>query len=96
MYRVEIINVGMGDDDEEQSLLVLYSGKEKAEAELARLVPEYAESVDQSVHKQKALVRVVWIPKILLWLSVVGGIIWTAAQYGRRDCGGVSWVVQSS
>lgn len=90
MYRIEVINVGMGDDDEEQSLLVLYNKKEKVEAELQRLLPEYADSVEEPIQKQRAAVWVVWIPKILLWLGILGGMIWTAAQIWPK---GLQWCI---
>ena len=49
-YMAEIVNVGIGDDKEEQhSFLVLYCTEEKLAEKLSLLLPEFASSVEQPV-----------------------------------------------
>ena len=77
-YMVEIINVGMGDDQEEQhSFLVLYCTEEKLEERLSLLLPEFVSSVEQPVDRLPASTWAAWtIPAaVYILLTVAGAFI---------------------
>lgn len=60
-YMAEIVNVGMGDEKEEQnSFLVLYCTKEKLRQQLELLLPEMAPAVDQKVKRQPGTTWAAW------------------------------------
>lgn len=61
-YMAEIVNVGMGDDkDEQNSFLVLYSTKEQLRERLALLLPEFAETVDQKTERVPGAAWAAWL-----------------------------------
>lgn len=72
-YKAEIINVGMGDDKEEQnSFLVLYCKQETLKERLSLLLPEFACSVDQPVDRLPVSVWAAWtVPAIVYILIAV-------------------------
>lgn len=77
-YMAEIVNVGMGDDkDEQNSFLVLYSTQEQLRERLALLLPEFAGTVDQETVRMPAGTWAAWI--------------WPLAVYcaAAAACGGV-------
>ncbi len=60
-YMAEIVNVGMGDDKEEQhSFLVLYCTQEQLAEKLSLLLPEFAASVTQPTDRLPAAVWAAW------------------------------------
>lgn len=74
-YMAEIVNVGMGDDQEEQhSFLVLYCPEEKLKERLSLLLPEFASSVKQPVDRLPASVWAAWtVPAVIYILLVAAG-----------------------
>lgn len=61
-YMAEIVNVGMGDDkDEQNSFLVLYSTKEQLRERLTLLLPEFAETVDQKTEQVPGAAWAAWL-----------------------------------
>ncbi|HJD47238.1 MAG TPA: PH domain-containing protein [Candidatus Mediterraneibacter norfolkensis] len=70
-YMAEIVNVGMGDEKEEQnSFLILYVPEEKMREQLELLLLEFAPAADQKVERLPAAVWAAW---------AVPGVIYTAA-----------------
>ncbi len=71
-YMAEIVNVGMGDEKEEQnSFLVLYATEDKMAEQLELLLPEYADSAKQKVEPVPAGAWAVWsVPGILFAVCV--------------------------
>lgn len=74
-YMAEIINVGMGDDKEEQnSFLILYAAEKKLKERLAVLLPEFLEAAEQKVERQPASVWAAWaFPAAVYTLCVIAG-----------------------
>lgn len=74
-YMAEIVNVGMGDDQEEQhSFLLLYCTEEKLKERLSLLLPEFAASVDQPAERLPASVWAAWaVPTVITVLCMAGG-----------------------
>ena len=74
-YMAEIVNVGMGDDQEEQhSFLVLYCTEEMLRERLSLLLPEFASSVERPVDRLPATVWAAWaVPAVVYILFVAAG-----------------------
>ncbi len=71
-YMAEIVNVGMGDDQEERhSFLVLYCTPEKLKERLLLLLPEYARTVDQPVERIPYGAWAAWSLPATVYLAVV-------------------------
>lgn len=74
-YSVEIVNVGMGDDKEENTLVCLYASKEKVLNAMATLIPEFKDAVNTKAEKQPKAVWIIYGIKIfimLLFLCFIG------------------------
>ena len=74
-YMAEIINVGMGDDKEEQnSFLILYAAEKKLKERLSVLLPEFLEAAEQKVERQPVSVWAAWaFPAAVYTLCVIAG-----------------------
>lgn len=90
-YSVEIINVGMGDDKGENTLICLYGSREKVMKSMEILLPEFSEGVDAKIEKQPKSVWIVYCIKmfvILLILSAIGIVlVWLEAPLVVPVCG---------
>ena len=66
-YMAEIVNVGMGDEKEEQnSFLILYTTEEKLKDQLELLLPEFAPTAKQKVERLPAAVWAAWaVPGVI-------------------------------
>lgn len=71
-YMAEIVNVGMGDEKEEQnSFLVLYSTEKKLKEQLELLLPEFAPTAEQKVERLPGSVWAAWaLPGVIYALVV--------------------------
>lgn len=76
-YMAEIINVGMGDDQEEKnSFLILYCPEDKFAERISLLLPEYASFAQQKTDRIPSSVWVVWsIPAVIFAAVMVTGTI---------------------
>lgn len=71
-YMAEIVNVGMGDEENEKnSFLVLYCKQDQLEKALHKLLPEYAGSLSFSFPRQPKTVWIAWICPLLLYLGIL-------------------------
>ena len=74
-YTVEVINVGMGDDDNEsQSFFLPYAKKEQIEARIQMLLPEFADCMKIQEQKQDKSIWTIWIPGMIGYLLVMAAI----------------------
>lgn len=91
-YMAEIVNIGMGDDQEERrSFLVLYEGKEKFKENLERLLPEYADAAEQEVERAPRSVWAAWtVPMAVYLLCVTVSAV--AAQILIREYVLIIWL----
>lgn len=73
-YMAELINVGMGDEVEnEKSFFLLYDDRKSIQEKIEELLPEFAGEMTEEVYKQSPKVWLVWmIPGILYALSMAG------------------------
>lgn len=66
-YSAEMINVGMGDEKEEDTYFCLYGTKEHLIDTIQNILPEFAESLDVKIERQ---------PKKTIIMKAVGVTIW--------------------
>lgn len=67
-YRVELINVGMGDDDEEKdAFFLLYQSRADVIEKMQKLLPEFAEAIELPMQRQK---------KSVILLKAIPAVIW--------------------
>lgn len=72
-YTVELINVGMGDDENEaNSFFLPYSKKEKVEELLALLLPEFETCIQIQEERQPKCVWIIWLIPTIIYLAVMG------------------------
>lgn len=72
-YRVELINVGMGDDDEEKdAFFLLYQSHADVIEKMQKLLPEFAEAMELPLQRQK---------KSVIFLKAISAVIWAVALF---------------
>lgn len=73
-YMVELVNVGMGDEDTESgAYMILACGKKELKEQLQLLLPEYADISIEKITRQ---------PKEVIWNKLVKTIIWSVIIFG--------------
>lgn len=71
-YMAEIVNVGMGDDnDEKNSFLILYSTEAKLNEKLSALLPEFLDAAGAAVERQPSSVWAAWSVPALIYTAIV-------------------------
>ena len=79
-YMVEIVNVGMGDDDHEARTFFLpYSKMERIEDLLSRLLPEFDGCIEMEEERQSPSIWLVYLPKVFIYLAFSASV--TALVY---------------
>ncbi|MBQ8804509.1 MAG: PH domain-containing protein [Tyzzerella sp.] len=72
-YMVEIINVGIDDDENEAQFFFLpYAKKSKIEEQIRMLLPEFDGCLELGEEKQPKSIWLIWIPKVVLYFAVMG------------------------
>ena len=73
-YMVEVVNVGLDDDEtEEQSFFLPYAKREVIEERMKSLLPEFAEGMNIIEEKQPRQIWFIWLPAAITFLII--GII---------------------
>lgn len=91
-YTVEVINVGMGDDETETNTFFLpYAKKEVIEQQIEMILPEFAGCMQIKENKQPKAIWLIWMPRVFTYLliSIVG--YWCAYEYEPELMGPVFW-----
>lgn len=90
-YMVEVVNVGMGNDEEEQhSFFLPYGKREKIEEQLKILLPEFDIELKTKGERQPKGVFTVWAANGLMWILGIVAIAMIAAEFMKT---GVTMVV---
>ncbi len=96
-YMVEVVNVGMGNDEEEQHSFFLPYGKgEKIEEQLKMLLPEFKIQLTTEGERQPKGVWAVWTANGILWVSGTAAIAAIGAEFldsGAALVGAVAAVI---
>ncbi len=70
-YMVEIVNVGMGDEDREARTFFLpYSKKERIADLLSRLLPEFEGCLQMEEERQSPAIWLIYLRKVFIYLAV--------------------------
>lgn len=90
-YMAEIINIGMGDDKEEnQSFLLPYCKKNALREDLKKLLPEFADVIEEPVAKQTKETWLAWSVSILLYFFIAAaGSFFATKQFPEYG----NWIV---
>lgn len=81
-YMVEIINVGMDDDENEtHSFFLPYAKKEKIEEQMRMLLPEFEGCMGIQEERQPKCIWLIWLPVVIIYLTIVGTGIGAVAKY---------------
>lgn len=88
-YMVEVVNVGMNDDEKEaQAFLLPYGKKELLKERMGKLLPEFSNYLElEAEHQPKSS----WIAGLwtdFIYLMVVGGILMAVAEFVPEFLGG--------
>lgn len=71
-YRVELINVGMGDDDEEKdAFFLLYQRQAEVIEKMHKLLPEFAEAIELPMQKQQKMVIILKMIPAVIWAVIL-------------------------
>lgn len=71
-YKAEIINIGMGDEEEEKnSFLVLYGTEKQLKEQIGLLLPEFLDTVEQKVDRMPKSAWAAWMVPFLIYLLMV-------------------------
>jgi len=68
VYQVELVNVGMGDEEKENAYLLLACKREQLEAYMDCLLPEYKDLVLQELKRPS---RLYYVHSLYSWISVL-------------------------
>ena len=80
-YMVEIVNVGMDDDQNEANTFFLpYAKREKLEKQLHMLLPEFDGCIEIKEEKQTPAIWLLSIPWLILYIIVVGAVYTILAE----------------
>lgn len=81
-YMVEIINVGMDDDETEANTFFLpYNKMETIEAQLHMLLPEFDGALEIKEEKQPKVIWLLSLPWLVLYLLITGVAYWAVEIY---------------
>ena len=71
-YKAEIINIGMGDEEEEKnSFLVLYGTETQLKEQIGLLLPDFLDTVEQQVDRMPKSAWAAWMVPFLIYLLMV-------------------------
>lgn len=77
-YSAEMVNVGMGDEKEEDTYFCLYGSKEHLVETIKNILPEFADALDVEIERQPKAAILMKIIGVIIWmtiLSVIGAVI---------------------
>lgn len=80
-YSLEIVNIGVGDEKNEGSFLILSSTKEEFERVLKKVLPEFSTSTDDKISRQSKRVWKIVMVNTLLFVLLGSLLIYTIAKF---------------
>lgn len=94
-YMVEVVNVGMNDDQNEtQAFLLPYGSKAITKTRLEKLLPEFADYMELESEREPKGIWVVWLWPVVIYLLVVGtlvfGVVEIIPEFLGIACGGIA------
>ena len=93
-YMVEVVNVGMNDDEKEtQNFLLPYCKKECLEEKMQMLLPDFADCLQLELKRQPKSIWVVWVWSVLIYILIMCGIWFGVAEFSPELLGIVGSVI---
>lgn len=87
-YMVEVVNVGMNDDEKEaQSFLLPYCKKGLLEERMQLLLPEFKDCLQLEAKRQPKSIWIVWLWSVLIYILIMGGIVFAVVEFLPRFLG---------
>lgn len=81
-YMVEVVNVGMNDDEKEaQSFLLSYCNKELLEERMQAILPEFSDYLGLEAKRQPKQIWIVWLWSVFIYILIMGGILLAVAEF---------------
>lgn len=81
-YMVEVVNVGMNDDEKEaQAFLLPYDKMESLQEKIQMLLPEFAPYLELKAERQPKSVWVADLWSTFIWILVFGVVIFAVAEF---------------
>jgi uncharacterized membrane protein YdbT with pleckstrin-like domain len=81
-YMVEVVNVGMNDDEKEaQSFLLSYCKKELLEERMQAILPEFSDYLGLEAKRQPKQIWIVWLWSIFIYILIMGGILLAVVEF---------------
>lgn len=94
-YMVEVINVGMNDDEKEAQVFLLpYSKRAVLKEQLQQLLPEFSACLEVQAERQPKSVWIVWLWSAFIYILIMGGVLFGVAELAPTffgvACGGIA------
>lgn len=81
-YMVEVVNVGMNDDEKEvQGFLLPYGSKKLLRERVQTLLPEFSDCLELEVERQPKGIWVVWLWPVFIYILIMSGVLFTVAEF---------------
>lgn len=81
-YMVEVVNVGMNDDEKEaQSFLLPYCKRKLLEERMQFLLPEFVDYLHLEAKRQPKQIWIVWLWSVLIYLLITSVILLTVVEF---------------
>lgn len=92
-YMVEVVNVGMNDDEKEaQSFLLPYGSKKLLKERVQMLLPEFSDCLELEAKRQPKCVWIVWLWPMFIYILIISVILFGIAEFApemlRVACAG--------
>ena len=90
-YMVEVVNVGMNDDEKEvQNFLLPYCKKKLLDERIQALLPEFSDCMELEAKRQPKQIWIVWLWPVVVYTLIMGGILSAVAEFIPEFLGIVS------
>lgn len=81
-YMVEVVNVGMNDDQKEvQGFLLPYGSKKLLQERVQMLLPEFLDCLELEVERQPKSIWIVWLWPVFIYILIMSGILFVVAEF---------------
>lgn len=81
-YMVEVVNVGLNDDEKEaKSFLLPYCKKKHLEEQMQLLLPEFSDCLQLDAKKQPKSIWIVWLWSVLNYILIMCGMLFAVQEF---------------
>lgn len=81
-YMVEVVNVGMNDDEKEvQGFLLPYGSKKLLRERVQTLLPEFSDCLELEMERQPKGIWVVWLWPVFIYILIMSGVLFAVAEF---------------